>query len=68
MAAPEVAALAKEMAGRAIILKVDTEAQPALAAQYRVQSIPNFIVFRGGRPVLQQPGLVPRAQMRSWLS
>jgi thioredoxin 2 len=66
-AAPEVEALAREMAGRAVVLKVDTEAVPELAARYRVQSIPNFVVFRGGQPAFQQAGLVPRANMRQWL-
>jgi thioredoxin 2 len=66
-AAPEVQALAREMAGHAIVLKVDTEAQPELANRYRVQSIPNFVVIRNGRIVFQQPGLVSRNQMRSWL-
>jgi thioredoxin 2 len=66
-AAPEVHALAQEMAGRALVLKVDTEANPELAARFRVQSIPNFVVLRGGNVVLQQPGLVGRDRMRSWL-
>lgn len=67
MAAPEVEKLAAEMEGQAIVLKVDTEAQPTLAARYRIQSIPNFIVFRNGQIARQQAGVVPRAQMRSWL-
>ncbi len=66
-AAPEVYALAHEMAGRALVLKVDTERQPELAARFRVQSIPNFVVLRDGNVVLQQPGLVSRDQMRNWL-
>lgn len=66
-AAPEVEALAREMAGRALVLKVDTEAVPELAARYRVQSIPNFAVFRDGQLAFQQAGLVPRANMRQWL-
>lgn len=66
-AAPEVHAVAKEMAGRAVVLKVDTEAQPDLAGRYSVQSIPNFVVFRNGRILFQQPGLVRRDQMRAWL-
>ncbi len=66
-AAPEVHALASEMAGRAIVLKVDTERNPDLASRFRVQSIPNFVVLRGGKTVFQQPGLVPRDQMRRWL-
>ena len=57
----------KETPGRAIVLKVDTERHPDLAARYRVQGIPNFVVLRGGQTVLQQAGLVPRAQMRRWI-
>ena len=66
-ATPEVQALAREMAGRALVLKVDTEHDPELAARFRVQSIPNFVVLRNGQLVLQQAGLVPRDQMRRWL-
>jgi thioredoxin 2 len=67
MAAPEVHALAREMAGRALILKVNTEDSPQTAARFGVQSIPNFVVLRGGRVVFQQAGLAPRAEMRRWL-
>jgi thioredoxin 2 len=67
MAAPEVHALAREMSGRAVVLKVDTEAHPELAAQFRIQSIPNFVVLRDGNVVFQNAGLAPRAMMRQWL-
>ena len=67
MAAPEVKKLAQEMEGRALVLKVDTEAHPALAARFGVQSIPNFVVLRGGQAVFQRAGLAPRAEMRRWL-
>jgi thioredoxin 2 len=66
-AAPEIKKLAREMAGRALVLKVDTEAHPHLAGRFRVQSIPNFIVFRNGHPVLQQAGVAPLHEMRRWL-
>jgi thioredoxin 2 len=66
-AAPEVHALAREVAGKALVLKVDTEAQPELAARYRVQSIPTFLVFNRGKAVLQRSGVAPRGEMRSWL-
>ena len=67
MAAPEVAGVAREMAGRALVLKVNTEEHPELAARYRVQAIPNFAVFFGGRLLLQKPGLAPRRQLAAWL-
>ena len=66
-AAPEVSQTAKAMAGRALVLKVDIETEQALAGRYRVQSIPNFLVLVGGRPVRQQPGLVGAAVMEGWL-
>ena len=67
MAAPEVEATAREMAGRAIVLKVDTEASPRLAARFRIRGIPNFVVLTGGRVVSQQAGLVGRDVMESWV-
>jgi thioredoxin 2 len=67
MAAPEISALAKEAAGQAVVLKVDTERNPDLASRYRIHSIPNFIVFRNGEPVMQRAGLAPRNEMRRWI-
>ena len=67
-AAPHVAQVAREMAGRAVVLKVDTERNPELAARYRVQGIPNFAVFANGGLQFQQAGLVDAATMKSWLS
>jgi thioredoxin 2 len=67
MSASEVARTATEMAGRAIVIKVDTERYPELAARFNVRGIPNFVVFHGGRLVTQQAGLVDHVQMESWL-
>jgi len=67
MAAPEVAQTAKNMAGQAIVVKVDTEKYPELGARYNVRGIPNFIVFHQGRSVRQQAGVVGHDQMESWL-
>ncbi|KAA6464855.1 thiol reductase thioredoxin [Acidobacteria bacterium AB60] len=68
MAAPHVAQVAREMAGQAIVLKVDTERQPDLAARYRVQGIPNFAVFAEGSLKFQQAGLVDASTMKGWLA
>ncbi|HXJ92252.1 MAG TPA: thioredoxin [Terriglobia bacterium] len=67
MAAPEVARTAADMAGKAIVLKVDTDRYPELAARYNVRGIPNFAVFSGGRLVMQQAGVVGHQQMEQWL-
>lgn len=58
MMAPVIHQLAAEYAGRAYIAKLNVDHNPGTAAQHRVMSIPNFIVFRGGQPVGQTVGAV----------
>jgi thioredoxin 2 len=67
VAEPEVARVALDMAGRAVVVKVDTERYPELAARFNVRGIPNFAVFYEGRPVVHQAGLVDHQQMEDWL-
>jgi thioredoxin 2 len=66
-AAPEVVRAAAATAGRALVLKVDTERHPEIAGRYGVNSIPNFVVLKDGRVVRQQAGVVPHTEMVRWL-
>ena len=66
-AASEVTKTAADMAGKAVVLKVDTEQYPELARRFNVRGIPNFAVFSGGRLVLQQAGLISHDRMEQWL-
>jgi thioredoxin 2 len=68
MAAPHVSQVARELAGRAVVLKVDTDKFPELAARFKVQGIPNFAVFANGELKFQQAGLVDANTMKSWLA
>ena len=56
MVAPEVKKLAAQMAGKAVVLKVDTQRHPDLGARFAVRSIPSFAVFSRGQRVLQEAG------------
>lgn len=67
MTAPQIARTAAEMAGGAIVLKVNTEQQPQLSARYNVRSIPNLMVFAGGKLIREQAGAVGHEQMTAWL-
>ncbi len=67
VAAPEVARAAADMAGRAVVIKVDTDQYPEVASRFNVRGIPNFTVFMGGRLVMQQAGVVGHEQMEQWL-
>ncbi len=68
MAAPEVARAAANTAGQAVVLKVNTERFPELAARFNVRGIPNFVVLSGGQKVRQQAGVVDHHQLESWLN
>jgi putative thioredoxin len=70
--APILERLAEEFAGRARVVKVDTDAEQALAAQYGIRSLPTVMVFRDGKPVDQIVGLQPEGGLRTligkWLA
>lgn len=57
---PVIEAMAREYAGKAFFAKVDVDSNQTLARKYRVMSIPNFIVFKGGSPVDRIIGAVGR--------
>lgn len=68
MAAPEVKKVAETSAGKALVLKVNTEAHPELAQRFGVRGIPHFVVLKNGQNVAQHSGYVPAATMTSWLN
>ena len=68
MAAPYVAEVARDLAGSALVLKVDTDKHQELAARFKVQGIPNFAVFARGELQFQQAGLVDANTMKSWIA
>jgi thioredoxin 2 len=68
MAGPIVKKVAADMAGKAIVLKVDTEREPELAAEFGVKAIPTFVVIRDRKLVSQQAGLARPGTMKQWLS
>jgi len=63
MAAPEFANAAKQLAGKAVLLKVNTESETQLAAQFGVRSIPNFKLFIGGEVKWDQAGALSSGQI-----
>ena len=67
-AAPHVQRLAAETAGRALVLKVNTEQEPALAARFGIRGIPAFVVLRDGRVLQQRVGLADPREMATWLA
>lgn len=65
--APAFSQVAQDMATRARFVKVNTEAEPALANLYGIRGIPTLIVFRGGKEVGRTSGAMDAAQLEAWV-
>lgn len=65
--APSFERAAAEIEPQARLAKLDTEAEPALAARFNIRSIPTLIAFRGGREIARQSGALPLPALLQWL-
>ncbi len=61
--APELESLAKSRSGRIVVAKVDTEALPAVAGRFAIQSIPTMILFKSGNETQRQSGAMRADQI-----
>ncbi len=64
---PILERLAVEYDGAFRLVKIDVDANQALAQQFGVQGIPFVMAFSGGQPVAEFTGAIPEAQVRAWL-
>lgn len=62
--APVLEKVVKSYGGKVRLVKLDTDAHPAIAAQLRIQSLPTVYAFRDGRPVDGFVGLQPESALR----
>jgi thioredoxin 2 len=65
---PTFERVAAELEPNVRFLKVDTEAQPGLAARYNVRSIPMMMLFKDGRLVAQRAGAISAESLRGWIA
>lgn len=65
MVAPEIKKVAEHMAGKALVLKVDTDANPELSSRFGIRSIPTIGVFANGREVNRVSGVRPAAAIEA---
>jgi thioredoxin 2 len=61
--APEFEKAALHLAGKALAVKVNTEAEPELGERFGIRSIPTIAVFRNGREVTRVAGARPAADI-----
>ena len=65
--APAVSQLAAEYEGRALVAKVDADADPEIVMRYGVMGIPTLIYFKGGKEAGRVVGLTGYATLKSRL-
>ncbi len=67
MVAPVLDDLSQEYDGKIKFTKVDVDENPQTAMKYGIRSIPTMLVFKGGSPVDQVVGAVPKAVLKKRL-
>ena len=63
MIAPVLEKLAKEMAGRVRVAKMNVDENPATASRFRVLSIPTLLVLKGGQELERIVGVQPKEEI-----
>lgn len=67
MMAPEYAAAAADLEPQVRLAKLNTEAEPALASEFAIRSIPTMALFRGGREIARQSGAISKSDIVRWV-
>jgi thioredoxin 2 len=65
--APEIAKVAAQNAGRLLVVKVNTDVDPAVGATHRISGIPTMALFQGGREVGRTSGARPAAAIEGFV-
>ncbi len=60
MIAPAIEELARDFAGKAVVVKCDVDNSPAVAAKFGIRNIPTVLFFKNGVVADRQVGAVPK--------
>ena len=67
MVSPALEQLARDLAGRVKLVKVNVDASPRVSERFEVQAIPTLLVLKHGQVMAQQAGALPLASLRAWV-
>lgn len=59
--------VSKKVGGKATILKIDVDKNPKVAAKYQIQGVPTLMIFKNGKMLWRQSGVVAAPQLISLL-
>ncbi|MFD0205131.1 MULTISPECIES: thioredoxin [Saccharothrix] len=63
MVSPVLEEIAAENPDKITVAKLDIDANPSIARDYQIMSVPTMILFQGGKPVKQIVGAKPKAAL-----
>jgi thioredoxin 2 len=67
MVSPALEQLARDLAGKVKLVKVNVDTSPQVSQRFAVQAIPTLLVLRRGQVAARQTGAVPLAALRTWV-
>ncbi|MGW3114930.1 thioredoxin [Streptomyces sp. NPDC001091] len=67
MVSPALEQVARELAGRIKLVKVDIDKNPRLGRRFEVQAVPTLLVLNHGETVARQAGAAPAHVLRAWV-
>ncbi len=60
---PIIKELASELGDRVKVIKIDVDQNKDISSLYQIQSVPTLIVFKNGKPVWRQSGVVRKGDL-----
>jgi thioredoxin 1 len=68
MIAPALDEIAKEMAGKVKIAKINVDDNQDIPAKYGIRSIPTLMIFKGGQLAATKVGAGAKSDLVKWIS
>ena len=68
MMTPILHELKTAMGDKVTILKIDVDKNPEVSSQFQVQGVPTLIIFKNGKVLWRQSGVVPAKELQGVLS
>jgi len=66
MVSPALERLARDLAGRIKLVKVNIDESPQLAQRFDVHAVPTLLILRKGQVAARQAGALPLPALRAW--
>jgi|SRR5664280_110656 thioredoxin 1 len=68
MQSPILKEVANELGDRIKVIKIDVDQNSEIAGRYNIQSVPTLIVFKNGKQIWRQSGVVSKNQLYNVLT